>query len=101
LAFLKQLGFNTLWLGRVPSPAFLAEARQLGLWLVCPPPELPAADPPPSIGPEFEPVLVWDMGHGLTGETLEAVRQRSDQVRLADSRYSRPLIGAPINNLRN
>ena len=152
LAFLKQLGFNTIWLGQVPSPAFLAEARRLGLWLVCPPPEgriglQPVATPdspqgriglqpvttpdspqgriglqpvttPDSpqgriglqpvtspdapaatIGPEFEPVLVWDLGHGLTGESLDAVRQRADQVRLADSRSSRPLI-CPVNNLR-
>ena len=102
LAFLKQLGFNTIWLRQTPSPAFLAEARQLGLWLVCPPPELPGqADPQATIGPEFEPVLVWDLGHGLTGESLDANRQRAERVRLADSRVSRPLICAPINNLRS
>ncbi len=138
LAFLKELGFNTVWLRLSPSPAFLAEARQLGLWLVCPPPasviearrasETPiearraseamqdqtsltrqggpcratiTADPPATIGPEFEPVLVWDLGHGLTGDSLEANRQRAERVRLADSRFSRPLIAAPINNLRS
>ena len=113
LAFLKQLGFNTLWLGQAPSPAFLAEARQLRLWLVCPPPEgriglqpvtapeSPPSDPPATIGPEYEPVLVWDLGHGLTGESLAANRQRAERVRLADARYSRPLICAPINNLRS
>jgi hypothetical protein len=98
LAFLKQLGFNTVWLRQTPSPAFLSEARQLDLWLVCPPPELPAADPQAAIGPEFEPVLVWDLGHGLTGESLDANRQRAERVRLADSR---PLICSPINNLRS
>ncbi len=106
LAFLKQLGFNTVWLRQAPSPAFLSEARQLGLWLVCPPPELPETDPPPAsgyptIGPEFEPVLVWDLGHGLTGDALEANERRAARVRLADSRFSRPLICAPINNLRS
>ncbi len=101
LAFLKQLGFNTIWLREKPSPALLSEARQLGLWLVCPPPEPPAADPQATIGPEFEPVLVWDLGHGLTGESLDAARQRAERVRLADARFSRPLIGAPINNLRS
>ena len=99
LAFLKQLGFNTVWLRQAPSPAFLSEARQLGLWLVCPPPELPETDPPPAsgyptIGPEFEPVLVWDLGHGLTGDALEANERRAARVRLADSRFSRPLICA-------
>ncbi|MGA2258836.1 MAG: hypothetical protein ABSG53_29565, partial [Thermoguttaceae bacterium] len=100
LDFLKQLGFNTIWLRQVPSPAFLFEARQLGLWLVCPPPELPEADSQATIGPEFEPVLVWDLGHGLTGESLDANRQRAERVRSADARFSRPLICSPTNNLR-
>jgi hypothetical protein len=123
LSFLKELGFNTVWLRQVPAPAFLSEARRLGLWLVCPPPELQAGSgeqgarsgdgngsqlPAPSsllpaetIGPEFEPVLVWDLGHGLTGDTLDATRRRADRLLLADARYSRPLICSPINNLRN
>ena len=101
LPFLKQLGFNTVWLRTVPSREFLGEARQLGLWLVCPPPELSGDRVEGTIGPEYEPVLVWDMGHGLTGDTLEAHRQRAERVRLADSRVSRPLIAAPANNLRS
>ena len=46
-------------------------------------------------------MLVWDLGHGLTGESLDANRQRAERVRLADSRLSRPLICAPVNNLRS
>ena len=101
LEFLKQLGFNTVWLRQAPSPAFLSAARQLGLWLVCPPPELPQPGPQATIGAEFEPVLVWDLGHGLTGDSLDATRERVERVRLADSRFSRPLICGPINNLRS
>jgi len=101
LAFLKQLGFNTIWLRTVPTREFLWEARQLGLWLVSPPPEVSGEQAEGTIGPEFEPVLVWDLGHGLTGETLQTNRRRVDRVRLADSSFSRPLICAPANNLRN
>jgi hypothetical protein len=101
LAFLKQMRFNTIWLRQVPSPEFLAETRQLGLWLVCPPPELTDAGPQATIGPEFEPVLVWDLGHGMTGDSLDANRKRAERVRLADSRLSRPLICAPITSLRS
>jgi hypothetical protein len=101
LTYLKQLGFNTIWLRTVPTREFLWEARQIGLWLVSPPPELPADQVEGAIGPEFEPVLVWDLGHGLTGETLEANRRRAEQVRLADSRFGRPLICAPSNSMRN
>jgi hypothetical protein len=106
LAYLKQLGFNTIWLRAVPAREILWEARQLGLWLVSPPP--PASgypahgeQPEAAIGPEFEPVLAWDLGHGLTGETLDANRRRAECVRLADSQFSRPLICAPSNNLRS
>jgi hypothetical protein len=95
------LGFNTVWLRQAPTTAFLAEARQLGMWLVCPPPELPETDSPATIGAEFEPVLVWNLGRGLTGETLDAVRRRADRLRLADAQYQRPLICAPVNNLRD
>ena len=101
LALVKQLGFNTIWLRTVPTREFLWEARQIGLWLVSPPPEMMADQVEGAIGPEFEPVLAWDLGHGLTGENLEANRRRADQVRLADSRFARPLICAPSNNLRN
>lgn len=100
LAYLKQLGFNTVWLRTVPSRELLWEARQLGLWLVSPPPAVcdgapvPGEQPEGAIGPEFEPVLAWDLGHGLTGENLDANRRRADRVRLADSRFSRPLICA-------
>ncbi len=94
LTYLKQLGFNTIWLRTVPTREFLWEARQVGLWLVSPPPEMMADQAEGAIGPEFEPVLAWDLGHGLTGETLDANRRRAEQVRLADSRFSRPLICA-------
>ncbi len=104
LAALKQLGFNTVWLKQVPPTAMLEDARRLGLWLVCPPPDLPettSPSPASPIGPEFEPVLVWDLGHGLTDEQLEANRQRAERVRLADTRDGRPLICAPSNMLRS
>ena len=67
LALLKQLGFNTVWLRTVPTREFLWEARQLGLWLVCPPPELAGDRPDSAIGPEYEPVLAWNLGHGPDG----------------------------------
>ena len=38
LATLKKLGFNAVWLQRLPAPEMLEEADRLGLWLICPPP---------------------------------------------------------------
>ncbi|MGA2066123.1 MAG: hypothetical protein ABSG86_14205 [Thermoguttaceae bacterium] len=118
LSLLKQLGFNTVWLRDVPSAEFLAEAARLGLWVVCPPPLLspPAAQAPAAaaadmhprlplasqaiIGPEFQPVLAWDLGSGLTTAQLEANRRWAEAVRLADVRGRRPLVACPASDLR-
>jgi hypothetical protein len=104
LAWLKQLGFNTIWLRDVPAGEFLAEAGRLGLWLVCPPPLPPAVQgertPGSAIGPQFQPVLAWDLGSGLTTAQLEASRRWADEIRLADARGRRPLIACPASDLR-
>jgi hypothetical protein len=111
LSLLKRLGFNTVWLPRLPAPEVLEEADRLGLWLICPPPRpVPTAAPsartrspegpsplPPilDIGPQFDCVLAWDLGDDLTAADLEATQQWADQVRAADHRIGRPLICRP------
>jgi hypothetical protein len=127
LPLLKQLGFNTIWVRHVPSMELLAEADRLGLWLVCPPP-LPPADrapcaawsprllpiagqgeiaadghprtAPPPIGPQFRPVLAWDLGSGLTAAQSDASRRWAEDIRLADAHGRRPLIACPSSDLR-
>ena len=61
LAFLKQTGFNAVWLQRLPAPELLEEADRLDLWLICPPPR--ALTPIAEIGPAFDSVLAWDLGN--------------------------------------
>ena len=70
LGMLKKLGFNTVWLQRLPTPELLDEADRLGLWLICPPPR--ALGPIAAIGPAFDAVLAWDLG-----SRLDAVRSRN------------------------
>jgi hypothetical protein len=69
LALLKQLGFNTVWLKRLPAQEILEEADRLGLWVICPPPRPPkpdgSSDPAAvlsDVGPAFDSVLMWDLG---------------------------------------
>jgi hypothetical protein len=107
LAFLKRVGFNTVWLARLPPPEVLEEADQLGLWLVCPPPRPTGLDSPDQqapalaeIGPEYGRVLAWDLGRGLSREQLEATRRWAEQVRLADRHRGRPLVCLPDSDLR-
>ncbi len=107
LAFLKQLGFNAVWLGRPASPELLAEASRLGLWLVCPPPGTTRPDmsekqapAPAQIGSQYASVLAWDLGCGLSEDRLDYTRQWAEQVRSADRHRGRPLICLPESDLR-
>lgn len=108
LSLVRQLGFNAIWLACQPTREVLEEAERLGLWVICPPPLAPDAQPPgtpdapqPLIGSGFDRVLAWDLGAGLTGEQYEAARQWAEQVRAADHRRRRPLICRPANDLWN
>lgn len=117
LKFLKDIGFNTVWLQRLPTPEVLEEASRLRLWLICPPPRpapttttnedgpspdgSPAVAPMASIGPEFDCVLAWDLGDDLTGPDLEATQRWANQIHVADHRGNRPLICRPRTDLRS
>jgi hypothetical protein len=107
LEALKRLGFNAVWLERLPEWEVLEEAKRLGLWLVCPPPH-PGPDdvegrlpplPMTAIGPQFDGVLAWNLGSNLAPSELEATRRWADQVRGADRHSVRPLICRPTSDL--
>ena len=107
LPFLKELGFNTVWLPNPPSSEILREARQLGLWLVCPPPAIVlnrTGGRPDSwrgvIGPEYDCVLAWDLGRGVRGRQLSEIGPLAKLVRAADQPGRRPLICGPETDLR-
>ena len=98
LSILKKLGFNAVWLQRLPAPELLEEADRLGLWLICPPPT--ALTPMAEIGPSFDSVLAWDLGNDLTESDLDATQRWADQVRAADRRGNRPLVCRARTDLR-
>ncbi len=116
LAVLKQLGFNTVWLKRLPAQEILEEAGRLDLFLICPPPRPPSAgdvnDPAAAltdVGPAFDPVLMWDLGGDLpsgatavlpVAQRLDSARRWAEQIRNADRRGERPLICRPCADLR-
>ncbi|MBI3463775.1 MAG: hypothetical protein HY000_12065 [Planctomycetes bacterium] len=96
LAFLKGLGFNSVRLASLPTSDVLQQAAETGMWLVCPPPGAGAPDPiaaiPAEIGPEFDPVLAWDMGHGLARREFDIFKSWAEAVRRADRRLKRPRV---------
>lgn len=87
---LREVGFNTVYLRESPTAEQLSEAKQTGLWIICPPPtnkqpELPAQAP----------ILAWHCGDDrvpepVRTERLERLRQRPGPAR--------PLIGMANEN---
>ena len=105
LAVLGSLGFNTVRLRQPADGGLLQEARQAGVWLICPPPELPdvdVRDPEslPAFSPSWNRVLMWDLGEGLNANDAEAVAERARRVKTCDLRSGRPLIGSADSGLR-
>lgn len=102
-AHLKQLGFNVVRLREPPSRELLEEGIKHSLWLMTPPPIPPqpakgAADEP--IGPEYDGVLVWDVGDGLTGRQLNAIQEWTERIHAADASRNRPLVAGAEGDLR-
>jgi hypothetical protein len=116
LARLKQLGFNTVWLSEPASRELLSEADRLGLGVVCPPPlefrpkatgqssddqgsDL-SAGPSPEIGPQYAPVLAWDLGRASSAGDPSATRQWARRIRAAQGYGGRPLLCRADSQLR-
>ncbi|MFM8892402.1 MAG: hypothetical protein ACKOTB_12410, partial [Planctomycetia bacterium] len=83
----------------------LEEARRAGVWLICPPPDLPDVDirdleSLPTFSRRWDRVLFWDMGAGLSEHDVESLAERARRVRTCDSRGARPLIATADSGLR-
>jgi hypothetical protein len=106
LKWIASLGFNCV---RLPAPAssdLLAEAREAGLWVICPPPQLPdvdVRDPEslPIFSSNWDRVLLWDLGSGLAEGDVETLAERARRVRACDMHAGRPLIASADSALRN
>jgi hypothetical protein len=94
---LKALGFNAVRLATTPDAALLRDAANSGMWLVAPPPSSRELEARAALGAagridsEFESVLIWDLGQGLSTRELDSTKRWSRLVRTADAR-ARPRI---------
>jgi len=106
LGAVAALGFNCVRLAAPASSELLAEARRAGVWVICPPPLLPdvdVRDPQslPVFSPNWDRVLLWDMGAGLAEADVEALAERARRVRACDARPGRGLVAAADSGLRS
>ena len=103
---IAALGFNAV---RLPAPASsdqLDDARRTGLWLICPPPQLPDVDVRqpeslPVFSANWDRVLVWDMGTGLSEADVDTLAEHARRVRTCDQHAGRPLVASADSGLRS
>jgi hypothetical protein len=111
LAFLKGLRFNAVWLKTPPTLQLLNEAREENIWLIAPPPtgkETVGSTSPTedqtsyfngsTVSDDYNKVLVWDLGSGLTESQYKNVAQRVEQLKKLDP-YRRPVAANVLTGL--
>lgn len=93
--FLKAIGFNTIELKSNATAKELEQAKNLGIWLIAPPPASVGVEP---IGFEYDAVLAWSVGRELTSNHESRIRQRIREIRETDSRSGRPIFGHSVSH---
>ncbi|MFM8734961.1 MAG: hypothetical protein ACKOC8_07210 [Pirellulales bacterium] len=105
LETLAGLGFNCVRFAEPASGEQLAAARRAGLWVICPPPPIPDIDmrEPESLPVlrNWDRVLMWDLGSGLSEADVEKLAERARRVRACDVRPGRPLVASADSGLRS
>ncbi len=87
---LKELGFNTIELPDTATVQQLRHAQQLDMWIICPPPESAGLHP---ISAEYDRVLAWSAGQGLTEQDVSQIQTLRQEVQASDFRLQRPMVG--------
>ncbi len=91
---LKQLGFNTLGMNRLPSAKERQQVERLGLSLYCPPPTLEQLTEA-GISADFDTVLAWNLGEQISADDLTHVERWEQLVARHDPIDARPTVLAP------
>lgn len=92
-SFLKQLGFNSVVLDRLPTVDELEQAQQYQLWIICPP-ILSDNESSQDLlsNKNLEMVLAWHLGSNLTSSHLKLTRDKLEYLKRYDSIIKRPTI---------
>ena len=97
LNWVRSLGFDAVLLSKPPTAKILREAIQNRMLLYCPPP----SNLDPSLESLLEPVAAWYVGAGLAMDSgqLQSIAASCQRIRQMPSRWKRPILGSPVENL--
>lgn len=89
LAFLHQLGFNSVALKQFPTNQQLENARRLGLKLIAP----PNLNQGLTASANLSPILCWSLGSNITKDQLSAIKTTSSRLNQLPPNHQRPSVG--------
>ena len=111
--YLRQLGFNTLWMDSVPTDGQMIQAQEQGLWIICPPPltkqqwdvftEEAARDYTPTFwGDKYYRVIAWNLGNlSQNSVSVEQTKLLCHRIHECDREVVRPIIAQADESLRD
>ncbi|QDS98378.1 hypothetical protein [Adhaeretor mobilis] len=95
----RSLGFDAASLDRLPTSDELSEAREAGLYLVCPPPSIGEMTQH-GITSRYDGVLLWDMADLSRRDQIDALVQQKEELSRFESLAGRETLLRPHTNLR-
>lgn len=95
----RELGFDAASLAHPPTPDQLDEARQAGLFLICPPG--PVVERQKAvIGDRYDGILAWDLGEITEHGQVEQISRVTEELARRESVIGRATLLRPRTNLR-
>jgi hypothetical protein len=88
-AWLKEVGFNTVILPTPPTATQLSDAKEVGIWLVAPP---PLANGVVNITSAHHRVIAWRLGARATAADAISIQSLAAQIRHQDREAARPIV---------
>ncbi|MBT6846778.1 MAG: hypothetical protein HOA14_05105 [Planctomycetaceae bacterium] len=96
LAYLHQLGFNTIALKHFPTHQQLEDAYRLNLKLIVPPNLNAELSPTAST----EPILNWNLGLHQRESTLETLQTASELIETLPAKLARPTVATAAHQFK-
>ncbi|HEX6963781.1 MAG TPA: hypothetical protein VF175_18075, partial [Lacipirellula sp.] len=95
LETLERIGFDAVWMGRLPTQQELAELDRLDMFAVCPPPspeQLHAA----GLGPSFARIIAWDLGQLAANTDVNLAHRWAQSIEIHETQPGRPVLLEPF-----